>query len=1271
MGDYGLKDLISKLSNDDKDLRYMAVNDLYKELKKETFSCAPATETKLCEEILKKTEDQSSDVCTLAIRCLAPLLSAASESNARNVINHLCNMQQSSAKSASKNKTMFRSISLKSLIADVKQGETKSSKILVEEATPRMLQVLQSTKDPEALGESLDILHETMKKFAFYDWAKQEDLTNSLLEIFSTTTTSSRDAMVRKKCINCISAMAIHLDPASLERVLKTCIDVLLSFPTTGGVHALSQTQSAGLKGQVVCITSLVASVGAKQGNLLSQTIPALLGFCDQQEGEQEDCNDLESLCELREACIHCFDAFVTHVKGFDSCGDYLKTFMALCVKYASYDPNFAYDEMDVDDDEDGEDMDTGDNMDGGDDDDFEGSDYDDDDYDDGGYSDDEDTSWKVRKSAVNCIVGMTRAYPLLLLPILDASFNTLVARLKERDEGVKAEILSTLQRLLAKLTEVSKTMEASTREQCISIVNAKVSKLVKTGLKELGGKHTSSRIKLCHINLLKDLVGVPGVTLLPFASDLLKQVQALINDGSLETNVKVEAFVLLRDLFHLSDENAYNTKTLKELLSTLLSVADEKAFKVSAEAFRTLFRALEIIQRRWDPIYQNVIVDVYDMAFAQMRSSDIDQEVREESIRCTGLLLSLFPSHLPGRSDAALEALFDRMGSDGTRVTAVKTLTKIAASGCVDMSSIGGKLEKQLASYLKKTNHVLRVSALSALSTLVDTNQLSADTGSLMENSSNLINDGDIPLASTAIHMVCKLMQTHLDTLPLIESFIKPMVLSLIQSPLVQGALADPLQAFFSQFARAQSAAKSEELLSLVEGIALEKGAKQNVRKIAAKCIASVCQALGPAKSVEYAARSIGLISEGNLADQGVVLSLFCLGEIGRNEDLSQCGGGGVIPVVLGCLEATSEDVRATASYALGAISATSLDFFLPKIFAHMEAHPKLRYLLLLSLKAVISSPGQTKMAETHLGSIQNALFLYCQTEEEAIRIICAECLGHMALLNPSLMIPSLVDHLGSEESSVREVAVSAFRDCVNNEQVESKSQDGFQPYLESFLHKMSDPDLKVRKASILLLNVLLHNHMEVVRPLLAQVFPLLYQNTDFKKESLREIQLGPFKQIVDDSLIVRRAAYECLHTAVNKCFDVIQPNAEAFIDLIISGVTDHYDISKTSHLSLADHYSMEMTCFGILSKTGEVHPTGCVAKAHLILPPLYKTLIYKLKSDAVKQEEERLEEVQNACMKCVKNISTIVGMQETEMFGKLMISFNKNEELLKKFKA
>ena len=150
-----------------------------------------------------------------------------------------------------------------------------------------------------------------------------------------------------------------------------------------------------------------------------------------------------------------------------------------------------------------------------------------------------------------------------------------------------------------------------------------------------------------------------------PILSDPLKQPQGLINDPNLETNVKVEAFGLLQGLFHLSEENAYNTKALKELLSTLLTSAEQKSFKVSAAAFQTMHRALELIYRKWDSVYENVIVDIYDMAYAQVIQADIDQEVREEAIKSLGLLLSLFPSHLPGRSDKALVALYDRTVSE------------------------------------------------------------------------------------------------------------------------------------------------------------------------------------------------------------------------------------------------------------------------------------------------------------------------------------------------------------------------------------------------------------------------------------------------------------------------------------------------------------------------------------------------------------------------------------------------------------------------------
>ena len=607
------------------------------------------------------------------------------------------------------------------------------------------------------------------------------------------------------------------------------------------------------------------------------------------------------------------------------------------------------------------------------------------------------------------------------------------------------------------------------------------------------------------------------------------------------------------------------------------------------------------------------------------------------------------------------------------TRLAAVKTLAKVALSGEVDMSCINAKLVKELTSYLKKTNHTLKVSALTALSTIVEKKQLGDEVGCVVENASKLIHDSDAPMASTAIQMLSSVMDMYPESLASVEAHAKPAVLAYIQSPLVQGALVEPLETFFWKLTTAEAdASKTKKTLALVEQLGLGEKVKQNVRKTAAKCIASICKAFGGSKSIDYANEAIGSISKGRSADDFVVLSLLCLAEIGRREDLSGCKN--IDSTVLKCFEANSEDIRGTASYALGSVSMQSLDFFLPKILSHMESHSKLRYLLLLSLKEIVTSirgESECTLSEDNLIEMQKALFCYCETDEEAIRIMCAECLGYLALLKTSAIIPMLVEHLESAKPNVREVAVSAFRDAVNDEQAATEGKSVFEPAIPDFLKKMRDPDVKVKRPAILLLNVLLYNQLGAVRPLLSETLPMLYEATEFKKESLREIELGPFTQIVDDSLQVRRAAYECLLTTVNRSFDAIRPGADAFMDLVISGASDHYDISKISHLSLADHYSLKMTCYGILAKLGEVYPEGCVAKASLILPPLYKLLIYNLKSDAVKQEKERLEEVQSACMKCIKKISKVAGMKETEMFGKLMISFNKRPELLKMFNS
>ena len=58
----------------DKDFRYMATSDLLAELSKESFKPDSDGERRICKCLLKLVNDQSSDVQSLAVKCLSPLV---------------------------------------------------------------------------------------------------------------------------------------------------------------------------------------------------------------------------------------------------------------------------------------------------------------------------------------------------------------------------------------------------------------------------------------------------------------------------------------------------------------------------------------------------------------------------------------------------------------------------------------------------------------------------------------------------------------------------------------------------------------------------------------------------------------------------------------------------------------------------------------------------------------------------------------------------------------------------------------------------------------------------------------------------------------------------------------------------------------------------------------------------------------------------------------------------------------------------------------------
>ena len=82
------------------------------------------------------------------------------------------------------------------------------------------------------------------------------------------------------------------------------------------------------------------------------------------------------------------------------------------------------------------------------------------------------------------------------------------------------------------------------------------------------------------------------------------------------------------------------------------------------------------------------------------------------------------------------------------------------------------------------------------------------------------------------------------------------------------------------------------------------------------------------------------------------LLLALLCLGEIGRQVDLSSHSS--LVPLVMSSFASPLEEVKTAASFALGSIAAGNHVHYLPVILQEIDAQPKLQYLLLHSLKEV-----------------------------------------------------------------------------------------------------------------------------------------------------------------------------------------------------------------------------------------------------------------------------------------------------------------------------
>ncbi|CAN0035113.1 unnamed protein product, partial [Hapterophycus canaliculatus] len=130
-------------------------------------------------------------------------------------------------------------------------------------------------------------------------------------------------------------------------------------------------------------IGTISRTVGYRLGRHLDSIVPLFFQFCGDPEDESLH---TEAADELRENCFQGFESFVMRCPR--EVTPHLSAIIDMSLRYIKYDPNYSYGE----DDEGDEDVDM--------DEEYEEEFSDDE----GGASDDDDTSWKVRRSAIKVL---------------------------------------------------------------------------------------------------------------------------------------------------------------------------------------------------------------------------------------------------------------------------------------------------------------------------------------------------------------------------------------------------------------------------------------------------------------------------------------------------------------------------------------------------------------------------------------------------------------------------------------------------------------------------------------------------------------------------------------------------------------------------------------------------------------------------------------------------------------------------------------------------
>lgn len=491
-------------------------------------------------------------------------------------------------------------------------------------------------------------------------------------------------------------------------------------------------------------------------------------------------------------------------------------------------------------------------------------------------YSDDEDTSYKIRRSATKVLASVIGTRPELLGTLYKSVSPVLISRFGDREESVRLEVWATYVLLLTqtsvygdKVNELDGSTVGGKRkreeegqmdveETPYTLLRFQVPSLSKALLKQLQSSKTQPATLQAGFNLLLMLLTVlPGCLSNQVPAIIVTTHSVLSQSPTTATSaLHVTVLSFLGHLFATHSSTTFNS-SLSVVIPPLLKAVREKHPRVAAEAcccFSALLTALKPAN------VMNWTDSLYDEAVHRLKANDTDADVRDRAGELIADLWVSAPDVVKRKDGQEWQAL---LRSGGRTEGPVKVVRRVAMEADVDDQWINTCID-WVSNVLKKSGRTGKLDAFVTLNTLIGKCVLATGPQHFHANVVDRYRAGvpadlapriipqlelylstaDIALLSQALITLTILLQYSPESsFPEVERSCLDNIYPLAHSPLVSGACLDALLGLFGALVQADSQIASHVVPGLVASLSKAKKAEAvpgNVAKVVSRVVRS-----------------------------------------------------------------------------------------------------------------------------------------------------------------------------------------------------------------------------------------------------------------------------------------------------------------------------------------------------------------------------------------------------------------------------------------------